>query len=542
MLKIRLTTVIFLLGIVFCMGLSQTAESEETKADERIPVPRGGFTIVLRAPTSEDPYIVKISKDCKGKNKSKIIEGFSVYLPEKTPIFFRVDEVNTVLYNVHINVDEKELEVETGSLLTVKLTNILEFINLIYKIISVGGQRNMVSDTDQTLKTLQGELKTLQQKLQTPHPELKTLQGELKILEKDLQTLRPELQTLKDNMKGVKNLNDKLDALLYKSDFANIKKDAAKAAEDVKFELTDSAFREFGVKAGKTVEAIHKVDNTVKAIIKKVQNCEYDNLKKNEFVRLLNKVSGVLKHLSLLKDLGDPSCEKVKQVIYFSDQTKKKLRMIEAAKWHKDDAQVRVLPEKITYTCVICPAMELPAEKYSKLDPIEFVVTVNGVPKLSGSQVTFGSFMTDLHDDIYVNIDSKISKGVQDRITENFGILTHIPLCSYNVPLLKFRAAAAISGGIGLNRFSDNDGKFSLVELPTVLGVSLLFAPQKSDDLLALTAGGMMKPVQRLNGYSLGNKFPENDKTVTRPVRTFGWFLAITISYDIRKILKKTNN
>ncbi len=167
------------------------------------------------------------------------------------------------------------------------------------------------------------------------------------------------------------------------------------------------------------------------------------------------------------------------------------------------------------------------------------------VPKLSGSQVTFGSFMTDLHDDIYVNIDGKISKGVQDRFTENFGILTHIPLYSHNFELLKvlkFRAAVAISGGIGLNRFSNNDGKFSLVELPTVLGVSFLFAPQKSDDLLALTAGGMMKPVQRLNGYSLGNKFPENDKTVTRPVRTFGWFLAITISYDIRKIFKKTNN
>lgn len=166
--------------------------------------------------------------------------------------------------------------------------------------------------------------------------------------------------------------------------------------------------------------------------------------------------------------------------------------------------------------------------------------TVNETPEeLSGSQVTFGSFITDLHDGTYLNIGGNISKGVQDKFTENFGILTHIPLYSRNFESLKCRWATAISGGIGLNNFYNNEGKFSLAELPTVLGVSLLFAPEKSENLLALTAGGIIKPVQRLNGYSLGNTFPQGSKTVTRPVREISWFFAITISYDVPEALKK---
>ena len=531
MFKMRLTTIIFLLGIVFCMGLSQTAESEETetaeseetkddkdktKADKRIPVPHGGFTIVLRAPTSEKPRIVKISRDGEGNKKSETIEGFSVYLPEKTPIFFRVDQVNTVLYNVSISVKQEQSQ---GENLPLQLFDILDILEKI-----VEKLQSLVAAVNQGTVKLIGD--------DTPQA--------LKKLVEKLETLQLNSETLQCNLKAAKALNSKLDELLYASEkpefsgFENIKENAEKAAKeafgkDNTFKLDDGTHREFLAGVEETIADFHEACSAVK-----------EHLSDPGLSCLLGK-ENVLE----LKKLCDSGSDKAKEITAVFAYTAKKLGMIEAAKWHKDDAQVRVLSEKITYTCVICPAMELPAEKYSKLDHIEFVVTVNGIPELSGSQVTFGSFMTGLHDDTYLKINNKISKGLQDRFTENFGILTHIPLYSRNfdcLKFLKFRAAAAISGGIGLNKFSDNDGKFSLAELPTMLGVSLLFARQKSGSLLALTAGGMIKPVQRLNGYSLGNTFPQGVETVTRPVRTFGWFFAITISYDIREVLKRTGN
>ena len=301
------------------------------------------------------------------------------------------------------------------------------------------------------------------------------------------------------------------------------------------FKLNDGTRQELSASAKEAIADFHEACGTI-------ENHLFDLLLSHSALKGLP----VTQSLCELKALCNPGNGNLKKVTEAFAHTAKKLGMIETAKWHKDDAHGRFLPEKITYTCVICPAMELPAEKYSKLDHIEFVVTVNGIPELSGSNVTFGSFMTDLRDDTYLNINGKISKGVQDRFTENFGILTHTPLYRHNfdyLKFLKFRGGQqAISGGIGLDKFFNNDGGFSLTQLPTMLGVSLLFAPQKSESLLALTAGGMIRPVQRLNGYSLGNKFPEKDKTVTRPVRTFGWFFAVTISYDIREALRKTNN
>ena len=139
------------------MGLSQTAESAETKAVGQIPVPDGGFTIVLRAPTSENPRIVKISKDGEGNNKQEPIEGLSVYLPEKTPIFFRVDQVNTVLYNVSISVTEEQSQGENVSLQSFGILDILEKI-----IKELRRFRNLVTNGNQAITMLIGPENDLQ--------------------------------------------------------------------------------------------------------------------------------------------------------------------------------------------------------------------------------------------------------------------------------------------------------------------------------------------------------------------------------------------
>ena len=511
--------IILLLGIVFCMESLQTETSAEMKADKKaktaskIPVPDGGFTIVLREPMGENPRIVKVSRDSKGNTTEEPVQGFTVSLPKNTLVFFRVDQVNTILYDIKITVGQEKSGTQSSAASksgtstsqssasksgtstsqssaaskdSTSFTGILDFLLSMLKVISKVG---LVGDESDEIKKAKDTLKILQCKLQ-----------------------------------AAEVLNSELDELLYKSEmpqfcgFKSIQTQAAKTSNDT----ADKLYYE-----GKAaLAAVHQVYNAVKD----------------------DSDSPVLKRFPVLTELGDPSKGTAKEVLDVFVQPAKKLRMIETAKWRKDDTQERVLKENISYTCVISPAakpsaVKLP-EKYPELRAIEFVVTVNRTPDLSGRKVTFGSFLTHLHDDTYVNVDKKIEIGVQDRFAEGFAVLTHIPLRSYNVDafeflkfrwapeFLKFRWAPALSGGLGLGSISDSDGKFSLGQLPTLLGGSLLFAAPKSESLLAFTVGGTLRPVKRLNGYSVGNTFPAKGD-VTRPVRTFGWFFAITLSYDI---------
>ena len=467
MFKFELKILILLFGIFLCMGLLQT----RTFADDSV-------TIVLRAPTSEKPQLIKISKDSKGNLKYEPLQGLTVDLTEKTTVLFRVDEVNTVLYNVSIAAAENASNVGNVAPLLQQVTDILDSLRKIVKglqqlsSVRVGFQGNETCD-------------------------ILSAQKALEVLEYDLQ--------------AAMQLNRELDELLYKSeisksrDFKSIKSGAAKAAKRT-FRLTNGTSEEFYAKAEETMEAAYKACNTVETV-----------------------------SASLPKDLCNPASEKGKKVLNVFNQTAKKLRMIEAANWRENDTQERVLQGEIKYTCVISPAMELP-EQYPKFRCREYVVTINGIPKLSGPTVTFGSFLTHLHDDTYVNVDDKIEFGVQDRFSEGLGVLTHIPFFSHN--FTRFRCAAALSGGLGLDNLSNDAKKFSLAQLPTMLGVSFLFAAPKSENLFALTAGGTIKPVKRLNGYSINRKFPAGGE-VTRRVRTFGLFFAVTISYDIRKVLKR---
>lgn len=379
-------------------------------------------------------------------------------LPKNTPVFFRIDQVNTILYDIKITVGEENsvTQSQAAPKSSTSFTGTLDFLLAILKVIS---EVKLVGDESNEIQKAKNALTTLRCKLQ-----------------------------------AAKALNNKLDGLLYESEmpkfsgFKSIQTRVPEAAND-------------------TAEKLYCEGEAALAAVYQV----YSDIKKDG-------CSPVLKKFPVLAKLGDPSKEKAKDVLNVFAQTAKKLRMIETAKWRKDDTQERVLKENISYTCVIRPAVKPPAvklpEKYPQLRDIEFVVTVNRMPDLSGRKLTFGSFLTRLPDD-------KIEMGIQSRFAESLAVLTHIPLYSHNFDyrkFLKFRGAVAMSGGLAVGSISDSDKKFSLGQLPTLLGGSFLFAAPKSESLLAFTVGGALRPVKG---------------DVTMPGRTFGWFFAITLSYDI---------
>ena len=513
--------VIVLVGIVFCIGALQTEGI--AKVETEIPVPKDGFTIVLRAPTSENPRIIKVSKDRKGVTKEESIQGLRVYLPENTPVFFRVDQVNTILYDVNITGTSETSKVQSESLgqqpnkpAAVQKSN----------------NKNAAPDTgtSNTGKTQKSNNKSEASGTEAADTleiiDILTSIVDKSILEQStaskIQAAEKALKVLQRKLHQARALDSKLDDILYRSEmpefsgFGWIKSEAVAAAKE-KFKRTEGTSQELWEEAEQTLTAVYKAGN---------------DIQKDLLVHLP-------KHLSVLTELCDPTNEKAQQVLNVFAKTVKKLRRIETAKWYKNDKQERVLKKNIQYNCVITPAMK-PPEGYPELRSMEFVVIVNN-PKLSGRTATFGSFLTRVRDDTYVNVDGKIAIGVQDRFAEGFGILTHIPLYSYNVDrlkFLKFRGAIALSGGLGLDDIFNSAGKFSLTQLSTLLGGSVLFAAPESESLLALTAGRSLRPVERLNGYSVGNAFPEQGG-VTRPVRTSDWFFALTVSYDIRQLLEK---
>ena len=93
----------FLLAMILCLVLPQTsaiAKKPVYRAKWRQPNPK--VTIVLRAPTSEHPYLVKFSET----EGTEVIKGTAVSLPLYTPVFFSIDLVNTALYTVRITAEK----------------------------------------------------------------------------------------------------------------------------------------------------------------------------------------------------------------------------------------------------------------------------------------------------------------------------------------------------------------------------------------------------------------------------------------------------
>ena len=511
MSKIELAVVI-LLGILLCTGFLKTAASAEVKPDTieiaENHVPDEGVMIVLRAPTRENYCLVKVYRERDGTLKEEVINGRTLSLLRNTPVFFRVDQVNTILYDIQITVEQENSPPPPQDSAKSKNND-------------SSSQSQPKSKNNDSPSQSQPKSKNNDSPSQSPTPPesgtsvIRILDALLAIFNvvmlvedksDEIQKAKNALTTLGCKLQAAKALNSELDEILYASEmpqfcgFKSIQTRAATAANETAAKL----YRE-----GKAaLAAVHQV---------------YSDAKNDGS-------SPVLKRFPILTELGDPSKGKAKEVLDVFVQPAKKLRMIKTAKWRKDDTQEHVLKDNITYTCVIKPAVKPPvvklSEKYPELRRIEFVVTVNRMPDLSGRKLTFGSFLTGLHND---NGNSG-----ERRFTESLAVLTHIPLYSYNaatlkslkfrrhsldsLKFLKFRGAVAISGGLGGGSITGSDGKFTLGQLPTLLGGSLLFAAPKSESLLALTVGGTLRPVKG---------------DVTQPERALGWFFAITVSYDV---------
>lgn len=462
MSKIGLEIVI-LCGIIFCIGLFQTAKAAEVKPPD-IDVPDEGFTIVLSAPTSENYQLVKFSNGRKGNRHKEVLQGLTVSLPKNTKVDFRVDQVNTVLYDVKITIEGVSPQAESESKEPIKL------------------ERGAAVGLIQEAKTI---------------IESRSQPGET--------GAENALDYLKSKVEAVEKLQVELKELLYETEkplfynnpadnFARIITEAKKYAKKIPDMQsgTSQEIRNDALEAiQKAYEACAKVDKTS------------------------------LVHLP--KDLSKTS----NAIAAVFVKTADKLGEIETADWVKEDTQNRLLTNQIKYTCVFTPKEEYPNLKSTP----PRVVTVVPTTDLSGIKATVGTFISDLSDDNYVNINGKIGRGRQDQFSTSFGLLIHVPFWSHN--FRNFRGALALSGGGALGNISTIDGNLALGPVPVTLGGSLLLAGPTSDSLLSITGGAILKPVSRLNDYCVGDPYPPAPQTLTTRVNKFSWFCAVTFSYSL---------
>ncbi len=222
------------------------------------------------------------------------------------------------------------------------------------------------------------------------------------------------------------------------------------------------------------------------------------------------------------QDLSAPS-KKTETIANVFLAVAEKLRAIETATWAQQSYQQYLLNNQIKYVCVFTPRVGTLKLKTKRLE-----VTVTPTIGLSGVQFSVGSFMTTLHDDHYVSDDNKIVLGAQDRLAMPLGALAHIPICGMDFS--RFNSALALSTGFALGTASTH-GQL-VVNGQAALGGSLLFSsPTGEGDMFAVTFGGIVKPVKRLNGYWVGDPFPKDSTNLTRPVHRIGWFLALTANF-----------
>lgn len=487
MFKRELKTVV-LLGIIFCisMGSLHKIAAAEVKPDKagkasKIQVPDKGAAIVLRAPMSKNPHVVKVSEN----QEEDTISGFTVSLSKNTPIFFRVDQVNTVLYTVKITVEEGGGTVNKPS-----------------------GESSTVEKGGKKKDKPSGESSTVHSIIEKINEHLRLWRAKeseaSKVVVKAMEGLKVKVLT-------VKELDSKLDEHLHRSEisefyagniaenFEEIKTAAIKAAKG-KFDLERGTAAEICTDIEAHLAAVHEAYAPIKA----------------------NPPSWMPKDLS---DTSNP--ERVKFVDALL-RIPKKFQEIRGATWAENDSQDRLLGEKIKYVCVITPKPE-----YSKkLASERFVVTVISTTNLSGIYTTVGAFISNLHDESYIKMKNKIALGGKHSVSRSFGGLAHLPLLSGNNET--FRVAAAVSGGIaGIASISEQSVKLDFKNAQPMLGVSAILAGKTSDSLFVVTVGGIAKSVQRLNGYKVGKPYPKDPKTLMTNVDNFGWFFSVTFSYDI---------
>ena len=420
---------------------------------------------------SENYQVLKFSKD-SNKKTIEIISGDSVSLPKNAPISFRVDQVNTVLYTVKITVEKEKSKAVTEDKDLIKA--IAEFIkNLLEKKIPL-----KLSDN-----------------------------GSAADAEK----------ALKNEVQKVCQLNSKLDELLYASEspefyngntvknFEAIKNNAAKAAKDLLGLSNDTSQK---------IDISQVIRDGAEEAIKAVHNA--------------HQKAGTEAPSWVPKDLSDTSKE-ARNIVGAFVKTIEKLQAIETAMWHKDDIGYRVLEGKIKYTCVITPKPEYSQLKEKKLKKKEIVVTVSSTVGLSGLKTTSGFFITHLTNDSYINKNDKIARGSQEDFSQSFGFLVHVPLGSWHCRSYR-GAVAASGGGAGIVSLNEQSVSLDFKKVQPAIGVSLLLVSNTSDSSLVLTLGAIVKPVKRLNGYCVGDSYPEGELTAT--VNKLGGLFAITFAYD----------
>ena len=553
MFKFGLKNVIVLLGIVFSVGLFQITATAEVQPTD-IDIPDKGFAIVLRAPTSESYQLVKFSKGRNGKIQPKILQGFTVSLPKNTQVHFGVDQVNTVLYDVKIIVEgvPPQAEVESGKL---DIDSAINSIKKAQTIISksstaekAGAQGAAAEKTDNTgaggAAAAEAETKDAandtgsqgaaaaedasaektdeaaaggaaaaeaeKQDVSKNSPKTqKTEADKDKALDK--KNALDTLKDLEDKMGAIKNLYLKLNEVLY--------------------ETEKPVFYNEPVENFKKVKT--KAKNHVKNILKMPTGTSQEI--RNDAIKTLKKVQDACTKVEKesFKDFPKDLSQTSHPIVAVFVKTVDKLHEIETADWVKKDTQDRLLRDQIKYTCVF----RLREEHTPKEENINLkgtpprVVTIIQTTNLSGIKATVGPFISNVRDDNYVKINGKIGLGTQDQFSTSFGVLGHLPLLSRNIG--NFSGALALSSGLTLGKISTIDGNLALGPIPVTLGGSILLSAPTSNSLLSLTGGAILRPVNRLNDYHVGDTYPSDPQTLTTRVNKFGWFFAVTFSYPL---------
>ena len=148
---------------------------------------------------------------------------------------------------------------------------------------------------------------------------------------------------------------------------------------------------------------------------------------------------------------------------------------------------------------------------------------------LSGIKFIGGAFVSNVRDEFYFSKEGKVTRGAPNHYPISLGFLAHVPLWS-GLRLCGLKGSPALSGGFA-GDFSTRNGQISAAG-QVALGLSLLFASDEHQ--FAITAGYTVRPVTRLNGYKVGDPFPDPGSSLTRSVYRRGFFLAVTSSFDFQ--------
>lgn len=478
---------IMLLGAIFCLSLFYGGAAAE------IPMPDKGVTLVLRAPTSGRPRLVKISR-IDGERKEEVLSGFTISLPKRTPVFFKVDQVNTVLYALEISVEEEKSTEQT----------VPEFL---LKFLGEGDAVAWIKEAKASLKA----------------PFRETAAGKA-------------LTDLESKAQAAGKLNKELENILYRSEKSRFyDNDAAAGFERIKTDAETAAKAMPRISTG-TSQSIHQNAAVALAAV----HTAYDEI-------------GEKPPVYVPKDLSDASN---KIAALFLNATEN-LRAIERATWDKEDTQNRILATKVTYTCAITPKVEgtkqLPASKLKmtvegvadgwiiKFTQGPFLSRLRDKPyrlediamncatsSEANSGMSAPAFMdmtaeTDANASVdanatMVNANTEMKRkivagGVGDHVTTSLGALVHVShsKCKW----------LGLSGGLGTDVANN---------MQVALGFSFFFNTQ-DEQSFALTLGGIAGKVKDLDGYEEGGFFKGAGPLPTKLVTRVNWFGAITFNF-----------